>query len=158
LSLFRSAAEMPVGTVDMGTSAFTTTLVHGTAASLMLAERPAGYHSQPHRHDCEQLNLLQFGELHVYCDERAYLLQPGDVMRIPAGAVHWSWNRTDEPCVLVEVHAPGLQGDPEIAPIAVGLFDEAEPGVEGGGAVNVDVALPEEIVRRVEAQRPHVAA
>jgi hypothetical protein len=27
LSLFRSAAEMPVGTVDMGTSAFTTTLV-----------------------------------------------------------------------------------------------------------------------------------
>jgi hypothetical protein len=40
LSLFHSATEMPVGTVDMGTSAFTTTPVHGAAASLMVAERP----------------------------------------------------------------------------------------------------------------------
>jgi hypothetical protein len=47
LRLFRRAAEMPVGTVDMGTSAFTTTLVHGTAARLMVAGRPAGYRSQP---------------------------------------------------------------------------------------------------------------
>jgi mannose-6-phosphate isomerase-like protein (cupin superfamily) len=158
LSLFRSAAELPVGIVDMGTSTFTTTLVHGSAASLMVAERPVGYHSGPHRHDCEQLNLLQAGELHVYCDALAYLLRPGDVLRIPAGAVHWSWNRADEPCVLVEVHAPGLQGDPEIAPIAVGLFDDAEDRVQVGTAVNVDVTLPVELVRRVEAQRPHVAA
>jgi hypothetical protein len=42
LSLFHSATEMPVGTVDMGTSAFTTTPVHGAAASLMVAERPQG--------------------------------------------------------------------------------------------------------------------
>jgi hypothetical protein len=41
LSLFRSAAELPVGTVDMGTSPFTTTLVHGAAASPMVAERPS---------------------------------------------------------------------------------------------------------------------
>ncbi|WCB96494.1 hypothetical protein DSM104299_05253 [Baekduia alba] len=157
MSLYRSAAELPVGTVDMGTTAFTTTLVHGHEASLMVAERPGGYHSRPHTHDCEQLNLLQSGELHVYCDERAYLLHPGDVLRIPAGAIHWSWNRADEPCVLIEVHAPGLQGDPGIAPIAVALFDEAEVAT-GGGAVNVDVELPAEFVARVEALAPAVAA
>jgi mannose-6-phosphate isomerase-like protein (cupin superfamily) len=150
MSLFRRAADIPVGTVDMGTTAFTTTLVHGNEASLMVAERPAGYHSRPHTHDCEQLNLLQAGELHVYVGERAYLLQPGDVLRIPAAAVHWSWNRADVPCVLIEVHAPGLQGDPDIAPIAVGLFDAGEAAVPGH-VCNTDVSLPAEAVERVEA-------
>lgn len=158
MSLFRSATEVPVGTVEMGTSSFTTTLVHGMSASLMVAERPSDYHSRPHKHACEQLNLLQSGELHVYCDERAYVLRPGDVLRIPADAVHWSWNRADEPCVLIEVHAPGLQHDPKIEPFALGLFDADERPPRRAGPVNVDVEVVPDAVRRLEAQTPRVCA
>jgi mannose-6-phosphate isomerase-like protein (cupin superfamily) len=154
MSLSRKAHEIPVGTVDMGTTSFSTSLVHGVAASLMVATRPGGYHSQPHTHDCEQLNLLQDGELHVYCDGKAYFLQPGDMLRIPAGAVHWSWNRSELPCTLLEVHAPGLQDDPEIAPIALGLFDADEERRVAGSPVNENVALSAAEVARIEALNP----
>src|SRR4051812_48980265 len=147
MSLFHRGEDLPVGRVDMGGTAFTTRVVHGHRASLMVAERPAGYHSRPHSHDCEQLNLLQSGALHVYCDERAYVLTAGDVLRIPAGAVHWSWNRADEPCVLIEVHAPGLHRDPAIAPLAVGLFGPGEDAA-GAGPANEDVALPAAAIER----------
>jgi mannose-6-phosphate isomerase-like protein (cupin superfamily) len=154
MALSRKASGVPVGTVDMGTTSFSTTLIHGTSASLMVAERPAGYHSRPHVHDCEQLNLLQDGELHVYCDGRVYHLRPGDVLRIPPNAVHWSWNRGDAPCTLIEVHAPGLQSDPEVAPIAVGLFDEGEDPEPAGRPVNADVALGADEIARIEALDP----
>jgi mannose-6-phosphate isomerase-like protein (cupin superfamily) len=157
MGLLCRADALPVGRVDMGPSSFSTTLVHGATASLMVATRPGGYHSRPHTHDCEQLNLVQEGELHVYCVERAYHLRPGDVLRIPAGAVHWSWNRTDAPCVLIEVHAPGLQRDPGLTSIAVGLFDDGEPA-DAASAINVDVELPEAAIARIESLDPPALA
>jgi|tagenome__1003787_1003787.scaffolds.fasta_scaffold20952239_2 mannose-6-phosphate isomerase-like protein (cupin superfamily) len=156
--LFLPAELVPTGKVDMATSTFSTSLVHGTSASLMLAERPGGYHSAPHTHPCEQLNLLQRGQLDVFCEGRAYHLEPGDVLRIPPDAVHWSWNRGQEPCVLVEVHAPGLQHDPLIADFAVGLFDEDEHAISAGRPINVFVDLPPEEVARIEALQPQTIA
>lgn len=113
-------------TADMGAAAFTTKAVFGNASSLMIATRPAGYHSQPHRHNCEQVNWLQSGELWVLITDRAVHLRPGDFLRIPANALHWSWNRFEDPCTLIEVHTPGLQHDPLIKSFAVGLFDPGE--------------------------------
>jgi mannose-6-phosphate isomerase-like protein (cupin superfamily) len=110
----------------MGSALFTTKAVYGNSASLMIATRPAGYHSLPHRHDCEQLNWLQAGELQVFIVDRAVRLQAGDFLRIPAGELHWSWNKSDGPCILVEVHSPGLQDDPLIKAYAVGLYDAGE--------------------------------
>lgn len=111
---------------DMGSASFRTKAVYGNASSLMIATRPSGYHSVPHTHDCEQLNWLQSGELWVFVEDRAFHMTTGDFLRIPAGALHWSWNKGGGPCTLVEVHTPGMQHDALIAGFAVGLHDDGE--------------------------------
>jgi quercetin dioxygenase-like cupin family protein len=136
MSLFVAASDVPVQTVDMETTSFETRLVFGTQGSLMVAARPAGYHSPPHVHDCEQLNYLQEGELWIFLEQRAYQLRPGDFLRVPPGVVHWSWNRTEAPCTLIEVHCPGLQDDPKLGSAAVGLFGEGEAASTSGSPRN----------------------
>ena len=126
MPLYASGDSVPSEIVDMGNTSFTTKLVHGNGSSIMVAERPAGYHSRPHIHDTEQLNLAQAGELWIFIEERAFHLKKGDFLRIPAGKIHWSWNKGSEPCELFEVHTPGLQADPKHADFAVGLHDEGE--------------------------------
>lgn len=111
---------------DMGSASFRTKAVYGNASSLMIATRPSGYHSVPHTHDCEQLNWLQSGELWVFVEDRAFHMSAGDFLRIPAGEIHWSWNKSGEPCTLVEVHTPGMQHDGLISGYAVGLYDDGE--------------------------------
>lgn len=127
MSLHVSADAVAEQVADMGVASFRTKAVYGNASSLMIATRPAGYHSAPHTHDCEQLNWLQSGELWVFVVDRAFHLRAGDFLRIPAGELHWSWNKGSGPCTLVEVHTPGMQDDALIANDAVGLFDEDEP-------------------------------
>ena len=153
MPLYAQADDVPVGTVDMKTTSFSTQLIHGLQASLMLAERPPGYHSAPHRHDCEQLNLMHSGELHIYTTESAYRLRAGDVLRIPANIVHWSWNRSEEPCTLIEVHAPGIQDDPLFAGVAVGLFAEGEAS-PAAGPHNEFVDVDRSVVDKVESMPP----
>jgi mannose-6-phosphate isomerase-like protein (cupin superfamily) len=126
VSLYAAAESVLAQTADMGNTAFTTKAVYGNGASLMIATRPGGYHSRPHVHDCEQLNWLQVGRLWVFVEDRAFLLRAGDFLRIPAGARHWSWNKTEQPCTLLEVHTPGLHADPLISEHAVGLYDVEE--------------------------------
>ena len=111
---------------DMATTSFMTKAVYGNFSSLMIATRQAGYHSTPHTHDCEQLNWLQSGELWVFVVDRAFLMKAGDFLRIPAGEIHWAWNKSAAPCTLFEVHTPGLQDDPSISAHAIGLYDEGE--------------------------------
>jgi mannose-6-phosphate isomerase-like protein (cupin superfamily) len=127
MSIHASARSVPEDVADMGSASFRTKAVYGNSSSLMIATRPAGYHSVPHTHDCEQLNWLQSGELWVFVVDRAFHLRTGDFLRIPAGAPHWSWNKFGEPCTLVEVHTPGMQHDGLISGFAVGLHDDAEP-------------------------------
>jgi mannose-6-phosphate isomerase-like protein (cupin superfamily) len=127
MSIHASARSVPEDVADMGSASFRTMAVYGNSSSLMIATRPAGYHSVPHTHDCEQLNWLQSGELWVFVVDRAFHLRTGDFLRIPAGAPHWSWNKTGEPCTLVEVHTPGMQHDGLISGFAVGLHDDGEP-------------------------------
>jgi len=106
--------------------AVTAKIAYGKDASLMVATREPGYHSKPHLHDCEQLNYVLAGELYVFIDDTGFLVRAGDVFRVPRNAVHWSWVQGTTPCVLLEVHAPGLIGDPGIAEAAVALIDERE--------------------------------
>lgn len=128
--------SVPEETADMGTTSFTTKAVFGNSSSLMIATRPAGYHSRPHTHDCEQLNWLRDGELWVFVEDRAFHLEAGDFLRIPAGKIHWSWNKSEAPCTLLEVHTPGLQDDPLIKSFAVGLHDGDEVPEFLGSPVN----------------------
>jgi quercetin dioxygenase-like cupin family protein len=135
MSLHVSAADVPEEQARVAEMTLTRA-VHGNAASLMIATRPPGYHSTPHTHDCEQLNWLQAGEVWVFIEDQAFLLKPGDFLRVPAGAVHWAWNKSDTACTLVEVHAPGMQHDPSIAGFAVGLYGEQELPAPAGTPVN----------------------
>lgn len=128
MSIHASGESVPEDVADMGSASFRTKAVYGRGSSLMIATRPAGYHSLPHTHDCEQLNWLQSGELWVFVENRAFHMRTGDFLRIPAGEIHWSWNKFGEPCTLVEVHTPGMHHDGLISGFAVGLFEDDERG------------------------------
>ena len=62
--------EVPEGANVLQTrgGAMSTKMVYGNDCNLMLAVRGAGYHSNPHRHDAEQLNYVLEGE--IWPDER----------------------------------------------------------------------------------------
>jgi quercetin dioxygenase-like cupin family protein len=101
-----------------------TKMVYGNECNMMLATRAPGYHSNPHRHDCEQINYVLHGEVWVFLENDAFLMKKGDFSRIPRNALHWAWNRGDKDCVLIEVHAPAC--DPVTRKNAVGLYAEGE--------------------------------
>ena len=100
--------------------AMSTKMVYGNLCNMMVAVRAPGYHSNPHRHDAEQLNYMLDGEVWVFVENDAFLMQSGDFSRIPKNALHWAWNRSDRPCTLIEVHAPAC--DPLIRDGATGLY------------------------------------
>ena len=102
-------------------------IAYGAEMSMMVATRLPGYHSKPHAHDAEQLNYVLAGELYVFIDKVAVHVKRGDILRIPRGAVHWSWVQGTEPCTLLEVHTPPLLGDPGVLEGSTPLFgpDEA---------------------------------
>jgi mannose-6-phosphate isomerase-like protein (cupin superfamily) len=104
------AEQVPATVVPMKVSGgeLRTRQVFGRHSSLIIASRSGGYHSLPHSHECEQLNYVQAGEIWVFVEDTVYPLRAGDFLRIPAGAVHWAWNRGQDDCELIEVHSPGL--------------------------------------------------
>ena len=130
------------------TPVLTSQLVYGNEASIMVATRQGGYHSAPHYHDSEQLNYVADGELWFFVGERGYLAQKGDFFRVPRGALHWAWNRSDKPVTLFEVHTPRLVRPGETDE-AVGLFAEDETPAPVGQCENLFAEV--EHARRVEA-------
>ncbi|MGV9387101.1 cupin domain-containing protein [Nonomuraea sp. NPDC003707] len=116
--LFAAAKEVKEEVVEMKVAGgeLRTKQVLGQNSSLTIATRSAGYHSEPHSHDCEQLNYVQSGEIWVFVEDTAYHLRAGDFLRIPPSAVHWAWNRSDLSCELIEMHTPGLALDGIDAP------------------------------------------
>lgn len=127
MSLKASGANVPQRqvTLEEGTT-FETTFVSGRHLNLMVAHRPPGYHSRPHAHDAEQINYVQEGEVWFFAASRGYRLRQGDFFRVPRGAVHWMWNRTDRPLVLIEAHSPTMADDQLFSAFAVRLFDSGE--------------------------------
>lgn len=116
--LFAAADQIKEEVVEMKVSGgeLRTKQVLGQNSSMMVASRSGGYHSEPHAHDCEQLNYVQRGEIWVFVEKTAYHLRAGDFLRIPPDAVHWAWNRSTDACELIEMHTPGLALDGIDAP------------------------------------------
>jgi quercetin dioxygenase-like cupin family protein len=104
--------------------AMSTKMVFGNDCNLMVAVRAPGYHSNPHRHDCEQINYVLEGEVWVFLENDAFLMKKGDFSRIPRNALHWAWNRGTTDCTLIECHAPAC--DPLVRQNAVGLYADGE--------------------------------
>ena len=137
MSLKASRAAVPRRrvTLEAGTT-FETTFVSGRFLNMMVAHRPPGYHSRPHVHDAEQLNFVAEGAVWFFVNDRGWHLRQGDFFRVPRGAVHWMWNRTAQPLVLIEAHAPSMAGDPLFASFGVRLLDDTEGGRSPEEAVN----------------------
>src|SRR5215469_9600093 len=89
--------------------------IYGSETSIMFAERGPGYHTRPHRHDAEQINVIVSGEIWFFVEERGWRCRAGDIMRIPRNKVHWAYNRGDAPCTIIESHCPPLIGNDEEA-------------------------------------------
>ena len=119
-------------------------IAYGTDASIMVATRQPGYHSKPHRHDSEQLNYVLEGELYIFVDDTGFLARKGDVFRIPRNAMHWSWVQGSTPCMLLEVHAPALTGDPGVIDTATALLDDSE---DRGSVKSIATDWPENFDR-----------
>lgn len=126
---FASASDVPVGIVEMKTAGgeLRTQQVLGSESSMTVATRTPGYHSQPHAHDCEQINYVTRGEIWVFVEHEAFRLSAGDFLRIPASAMHWAWNRSESEVELIEVHTPGLLLDGVTARV---LVEDHEEGAE----------------------------
>ncbi len=128
--------------------AMSTKMVYGNECNMMVAVRAGGYHSNPHRHDAEQINYLLEGEVWVFIEDDAFLMKAGDFSRIPKNALHWAWNRSDKPCTLIEAHAPVC--DPLTRVNAHGLFAEGEtPDLSTAVDTVRGGESPDEVERRI---------
>jgi mannose-6-phosphate isomerase-like protein (cupin superfamily) len=101
-------------------ASFVVRMVYGTDTSIMFADRGPGYHTKPHYHDAEQVNIVSSGEMWFFVDQYGYRCRKGDIMRIPRNKIHWAWNRSPAPCILIESHTPPLTA-------VEGLQDKAVP-------------------------------
>jgi quercetin dioxygenase-like cupin family protein len=148
-------AAVPKKTAFMQGNNLFTKKVYGNELSLMYATRSAGYHSFPHTHDAEQLNFCMKGEIWIFVDEDAHLLREGDFHRVPRGAIHWAWNRSDGDIILLEAHTPPLISFPEnqeLEACYVGLYSETEAPNVVAKAANIFQEQYREHQKRVEAR------
>lgn len=124
MPLFVRAEDIRSDTLKTQYTQMSTKKVYGNESSLMLATRPGGYHSRPHKHDTEQMNYVIDGEIWVFVEDAFFLVKAGDFYRVPRNAVHWGWITSDKPCTILEVFAPAYISS--MRPSVVGLFDDGE--------------------------------
>lgn len=132
-------------------------LVYGNESALAISVRQPGYHSAPHIHDYEQLNYIQQGEMWFFVHDKPYHVVTGDFLRIPRNVIHWSWVRSDEPCLCYEVFSPTPPMKNMLMNKAEGLFDEGEvPDVRSSlGVYYIDPAFHGLNIAEIES-RPAV--
>jgi len=160
--LGRSSGRVAEYAIDRGFAvSLRTRMLYGTQGSLMVASRPPDYHSTPHLHDCEQLNVVSEGQLWGFMispagEGVAFLLSPGSLWRVPPLTVHWAWNRGETPATLLEYHSPGLQGDPVVGAGAVSLLLADENlGYHPPRVSNLFLPVEQSVIREVEELPSH---
>lgn len=152
--LVRQAADVPVTTRNVyATSTLTVRRGHGNGGSIMAGYRPPGYHTTPHVHAAEQLNIVGRGQVRGYCmrsdDEwSAVECQAGGGFRFPYMSAHWAWNIGTEQLELIELHVPALNSDD---PSSVALFGDSALEPESQSARNIFVEDGMTVRERVEA-------
>jgi quercetin dioxygenase-like cupin family protein len=125
--------------------------VYGMDTSIMFAERGPGYHTRPHRHECEQMNYVMSGEIWFFVEDEGYLCKQGDLMRIPRGKVHWAYNCANGNAVVLESHTPPLIGNhAEARSTAVPLLGDDERLEDVKYVVNEVIPMDPKIVAEIE--------
>ena len=112
-------------TADKGTGTAVTKRVYGNNVSVETAVRTPGYHTTPHLHEGEQINYVLEGEIWFFVEDQGFLCKKGDFSRIPAGKIHWAWNRSDQVSVVIEAHSPPQIGG-SAGEGAVAIYDTNE--------------------------------
>jgi len=129
MALHAAGADIPekrsVRSGEKGVGSVMTKRVYGNNSSVEIATRAPGYHTTPHAHEGEQINYVLEGEIWFFVEDQGFLCKKGDFSRIPANAIHWAWNRSDQESVVIETHAPTQIGGSAGAK-AVGLYREGE--------------------------------
>lgn len=126
-----------------------TKMVRGNESTLMLATRPGGYHSRPHKHDTEQMNYVIDGEIWVFVEQEFFLVKAGDFYRVPRNAVHWGWITSDQPCTILEVFAPAY-----IASSHDHVASLFAAGETPGPIQDIETEHVSDDYRKIEAQLP----
>jgi quercetin dioxygenase-like cupin family protein len=139
MSLHISASDLRDGTVEVQTEqgGLSTKSVHGRDSSVQVCRRLPGYHSTPHKHDCEQFTYVVSGTTWMFIGREGFQAAPGDFFRVPRNEVHWSWNLGDEDLVTVQTFSPAM--DPATVGNSVGLFADGESEEVRDPAPNVTV-------------------
>lgn len=95
-----------------------TKVVGSNVASIMVAARPGTYHSTPHIHAAEQINIVLKGSNWGFCvgpnnmyDATGH--REGFMFRFPKMVPHWAWGQDGSGSSSIEFHVPGLHGDPD---------------------------------------------
>jgi quercetin dioxygenase-like cupin family protein len=140
--LVKTAEEVP----SFSTSHLTTQMVCGERMSIMVADRHGNYHSIPHVHLAEQMNLVLGGEIKIYAlgpsgERHGNRIRKGDFSRVPEMSPHWAWCESGTKTRLLEFHFPGLHGDPELARGVVPLTggtDQFEPPARGATNIYIE--------------------
>jgi quercetin dioxygenase-like cupin family protein len=139
-------------------------LALGNECALYAITREAGYHTKPHAHDYEQISYVVEGEMWTFVGDKAYHLKAGDFHRVPRNVIHWSWNRSSEPCRTMEAASPppptNMLDDQELGE-KLGLRaaflhgeDEKADIRPSNGLFQIDAARHGIDVEAVEAQAP----
>jgi quercetin dioxygenase-like cupin family protein len=149
LPLYARGNEIKNDIVTTQHTRMSTKMVRGNESTLMLATRPGGYHSRPHKHDTEQMNYVLDGEIWVFVEDQFFLVKAGDFYRVPRNAVHWGWITSDQPCTILEVFAPAYvaSGHQNVAP----LFADGEAPAPLTG---IKTEYVSDEYRKIEAQLP----
>lgn len=136
MTLIATSGELPDGTNTLRTvaGAMSTKVVYGNESSISVARREGGYHSRPHYHESEQLNYVVDGQMWVFIEDDGFIARAGDFFRVPANAVHWAFNNSDQPVTAFQVHAPPLEPD---RPAAQGLYRDDEVEQPRGSSRNI---------------------
>ena len=148
--------DLPVRTAAPSSAAnkdivMSTQRVFGKDTSIMFAERGPGYHTRPHRHECEQMNYIVSGEIWFFVEDQGYRCKQGDLMRIPRGKVHWAYNCAHGDAVVIESHTPPLIGNnAEARKTAIPLLGDDEKIADVKYVVNEVVPMDPDWVAEVE--------
>lgn len=135
---------------EKGKGKVMTQRVFGNNVSVETALREPGYHSTPHQHEAEQINYVLEGEIWFFVEDQGFLCKKGDFSRIPAGKIHWAWNRSNQNSLIIEAHSPSQIGENAGAK-AVGLYDDKKGEKPDVKAISTNRHSPECLVYNFKA-------
>jgi mannose-6-phosphate isomerase-like protein (cupin superfamily) len=76
----------------------------GTGISLIFVDAAPGGGPGLHRHDYDELFVVQEGEATMTVGEREIVARAGDIVVVPAGMPHAFTNRGDGPLRQIDIH------------------------------------------------------